>query len=132
MEAVIYFIMQFEMNRKVGTDYSTVKFYNISKLKEEAREKFYTTLSKLGMTFGVGEEILFPKCITAEVIQEVIRNTCYECGGLMKDSKAFDNTYVSFDDFGNDAGQIGVTQSKSGKARLISVRKCTNCGHSHT
>ena len=124
--------MQFEMHHKVGTDYSTVNIYNISKLKEESRIKLYEVLNKLGMTFGKGDEIRFPFCITSEVLQEVIHNTCFVCGGLMKDGQALDNTYVYSNDFGNDAGQYGTTCSKIGQPVMKQIRKCNSCGHSHT
>lgn len=122
--------MQFKIN--VGTDYTTVNFYNISKLKEESRIKLYEVLNKLGMTFGKGEEIRFPAFITSEVLEQVIHNTCFVCGGLMQDGVALENTWVSFDDFGGDAGQYGTTCSKIGQPVMKQVRKCSSCGHSHT
>lgn len=119
--------MQFEMNHKVGTDYSTVTF------KTFGHNNITNSLQRIG---GKQQENIFswefPSFITAQVIKEVIRNTCFVCGGLMKDGVAFDNTWVSSDDFGNDAGQRGTTMSKIGSAKQIKVRKCTSCGHSHT
>jgi len=50
----------------------------------------------------------------------------------MQDGEALDNTYVYYDDFGGDAGQPGTTGSKQGPAKIIQVRKCQTCGHSHT
>ena len=50
----------------------------------------------------------------------------------MEDSTAYINTIVSFDDFGNDAGERGTTVSRCGPVKIIKVRKCSACGHSHT
>lgn len=124
--------MQFTLDHKVGTDYVTVTFKPHS-VKGIALLNICDTYLRLG-----GEMIdtvsnwKFPPFITAQIIQEIIHNTCFVCGGLMKDSTAFLNDSVSFDDFGNDAGQQGTTQSRVGKAKQIKVRKCTSCGHSHT
>jgi len=56
------------------------------------------------------------KSYIGHVIQTIIRNTCFVCGGLMKDSTAFQNTLVSSNDFGDDAGSRGTTQSRVGPA----------------
>lgn len=57
-------------------------------------------------------------------------SVCRECGTIGKPSKAMLNELVSFDDFGNDAGKRGTTQSRVGKAQLVNCTKCPNCGHS--
>lgn len=97
--------MQFEMNHKVGTDYSTVILQG--HLSAKVLESMFSVFDKLG-----GESIentwdkwIFPSFITSEVIEEVIRNTCFVCGGLMKDEE-YHSDHV--------------------------LRKCTSCGHSHT
>ena len=120
--------MQFE--HKVGTDYVTVNFYSINKLKEESRIKLYEVLNKLGMTFGKGDEIRFPKHITSKVLEEVIRNTCFVCGGLMKDSTAFKNQDII--EIPNGLSMTSHVYSNAGEAKQIKVRKCSSCGHSHT
>ena len=56
--------------------------------------------------------------------------TCRKCNGECKPSKALLNQLVSFDDFENDAGNIGTTQSRVGEAKLVDCYKCENCGHS--
>lgn len=58
-----------------------------------------------------------------------MNNTC-NCGGQGKPSKALLNTLVPFNDFGNDAGQRGTTQSRQGTAQLVDCLKCDKCGHS--
>lgn len=124
--------MQFERTHKVGTDYSTVKFYPHN-VKGTALLSIIDTLMKIGGKMGeTVSDWTFPILTTSYTINQVIRNTCFVCGGLMQDGIAFDNTHVSFDDFGGDAGEKGTTQSKCGNAKLLTVRKCTVCGHSHT
>lgn len=122
--------MQFILNHKVGTDYLTVKFYD-ALFTSNVRETFKKLWQRIGGEY-TEEGWKFPMCTTSEILEEIIRNTCFMCGGLMKDGVAFDNTYISFNDFGNDAGQRGTTMSKIGPAKQIKVRKCTVCGHSHT
>lgn len=74
----------------------------------------------------------FPMHVTSQIISEIIHNTCFVCGGLMQDSTAFQNTLVASEDFGGDASNRGTTQSRTGQALHIKVRKCVVCGHSHT
>lgn len=95
--------MKFEIN--VGTDYSTVKFN--ATLKLDVFEKLIHHFERLGGTM-IGPKTSqwkFPAFITSEVLQEVIRNTCFECCGLMKDYE-YHSDHI--------------------------VRKCQSCGHSHT
>ena len=56
--------------------------------------------------------------------------TCNKCGSDSKDSKALLNSVVTFNDFGQDAGRRGTTQSRIGKANLVDCLKCVNCEHS--
>lgn len=95
--------MQFEMS--VGTDYSTVTF------KTFGHANMKIVFERLGgkMTDNSYLNWLFPSFITSEVLEEVIRNTCFVCGGLMKDDL-------------KDVNHIAA----------IPIRKCTVCGHSHT
>ena len=55
---------------------------------------------------------------------------CFKCGGIMKEGVALENTLISSDDFGNDAGTRGTTQSRIGPAKIIKVYKCSTCGQS--
>lgn len=97
--------MQFEMNHKVGTDYSTVNFE--ATLKLNVFEILINHFERLGgiMVGPKASNWTFPKHITSEVLQEVIRNTCFVCGGLMKDDSQYEDK---------------------------KFRKCSSCGHSHT
>lgn len=108
--------MQFEMNHKVGTDYSTVTF---SKVKLEALQNVGLVFLRLG-----GKRIedsipsledwvfTFPSFITSQVLEEVIHNTCFVCGGLMKDDYH--------------------EEMKDSIKYSTAIRKCISCGHSHT
>lgn len=129
--------MQFTYEHKAGEKFATVKFVgDIFKLK--VTESFELSFQRIGGKYLPEESTVdcslwrFPSWISSSTIYEIISNTCYECGGLMKDGEAFDNAYVSSNDFGNDAGSRGTTMSKSGQAELVKVRKCISCGHSHT
>lgn len=126
--------MQFESNQTVGQTTKRVSFDFFDKLNYSARVQLRQIFRYLGAIEIIAQKETwdFPNHVSNETISEIIHNTCFVCGGLMKDSEAFDNTYVSHNDFGNDVGQRGTTMSKSGQAQLIKVRKCMECGHSHT
>ncbi len=57
---------------------------------------------------------------------------CQKCKITMVKSKALQNKIVYSNDFGSDAGQKGTTGSRTGKANLIDVMKCPQCGYSKT
>ena len=102
--------MQFEM--QVGTDYSTVKFHSWN-VRPSAVENILNSLHKLGGKYlREQDHWTFPSFITSQVLEEVIHNTCYVCGGLMKDDyrKKIEGTI---------------------KYNTV-IRKCSSCGHSHT
>jgi hypothetical protein len=122
---------------KIGDEYVYATFKgNIFKLMPT--ESFELSFSRLGGKYlpeksgPHGSVWVFPKIVNAEVLELIISNTCFECGGLMHSGFAYDNGWISFDDFGGDAGEVGTTMSKSGTAVLKKVRKCQACGHSHT
>lgn len=121
--------MQFDYNYKVGHNVQ-VKFTN--DLPAKAAIQFHITMCLIG---GKRIDVLsweFPAFISSQILSQIIHNLCFVCGGIMQDSTAFQNQLVSFDDFGDDAGQKGTTQSRVGTAKQVIVRKCTDCGHSHT
>lgn len=124
--------MQFEMNHKAGADYSTVTFAHHFPTEGPAIKKLEKLFYKLGGDFqpNVDKEYrwTFPSFITSQVIEQVIHNTCFVCGGLMKNSTAMVDQELEFD---HDIYGI-VTQKVPGYAKQIKVRKCTACGHSHT
>lgn len=120
--------MKFEMN--IGTDYSTVTFTgHLYRLPEKAHKSLMNVFEKMG---GVVDheinscEFRFPSFISSLVIAQVIHNTCFVCGELMKEGEAIvDHKYVY-----TDAGKELWKNSEF--AKRINVRKCTVCGHSHT
>lgn len=125
--------MQFTVNHKIGDNFINVEFKtDIVTLQLLNMESLKQTFQRVGGIFQDDYTFNFPLYITSQVISEIIHNTCFICGGLMQDSTALQNSLVSFDDFGNDAGKPGSTQSFSGPAKQITVRKCSQCGHSHT
>jgi len=125
--------MQFELFQKVGDTKTFVVFYSdFISLKKEVKDSLIQCFNKLGGKLNQNGEWMFPIFISAQTLQEVINNTCFECGGLMKDSTALDNTYVTSIDFPGETNLRGCTQSKIGYPVMKNVRKCSSCGHSHT
>ena len=103
--------MQFDYQERIGKDFCLVTFtgFNISKIA--AKEKLFENLRIIGGEQTYFElEWVFPNFITSKVIEKVISNTCFVCGGLMQNH----------------------TDYKYGSNRPIRMRKCTKCGHSHT
>lgn len=130
--------MQFDYSHKVGENYCLITLDKTSydKLPRGSRKALCNSFSQIGGYINNSDgdyKIRFPAFITSEVISEIVKNTCFVCGGLMQDEGiALQNKWVSFDDFGNDAGQPGTTMSQQGPAVVKKVRKCQACGHNHT
>lgn len=127
--------MQFEMNHKIGTDYSTVRFTaNIVTLKLLNIGRLKEALARIGGQFQEDYSWRFPLCITSEVLSEVIHNTCFVCGGLMKNGQAIQEgkMFVSSYDSGVDTYQGQIEYPNPNDSKVIKVRKCSACGHSHT
>jgi hypothetical protein len=55
---------------------------------------------------------------------------CCKCNSPCKESSGLLNTLTSSEDFGDDRGKPGTTQSRTGLAKLVKCMKCSNCGHS--
>ena len=122
--------MQFEIGYSIKQ--TTFKVIS-SNFKHNVVNSLGLSYERIGGKFDFNTNTwIFPPFINLQIIEEVIHNTCFVCGGLMKDSTAFQNTLVSSDDFGNDSGQRGTTQSRVGEPQYLKVRKCSSCGHSHT
>lgn len=125
--------MQFNYSHNVKSGIAVVTFTNFNINRVAAKDKLFSNFRILGGNNPQFElEWIFPSFVSSIIIAQVINNTCFVCGGLMQDSTALQNTLVSSDDFGNDAGSRGTTQSRTGPATQIKVRKCSQCGHSHT
>lgn len=124
--------MNFTFDSYVGENFNRCAFHS-NNFKFEVINSLETSFQRVGGKFMPDMGCwIFPKNVHSHIIELIIHNTCFVCGGLMVDSTAFINTEVSFDDFGNDAGQRGTTVSRIGPAIQISVRKCSECGHSYT
>ena len=120
--------MKFEYNHKIGQPMVSVKFEHDLNFKAE------NTFNKALMLLG-GKQITIiqwelPLCITPQVIEQVINNFCYNCGGLMTDGEAIVNdTFRSIEE-DERGGFTTFTDPKY--AHVKKVRKCQSCGHSHT
>ena len=106
--------MQFEYNHKIGNPNAHVKFL-------PHRVTGSALISIIESLFRIGGEMqenvstwTFPMLIPAAVISQIIANTCFQCGGLMKDSERI----------GNLTTELPV--------KRFSIRRCSACGHSHT
>lgn len=93
-------------------------------------EKIYDVFKRLGGITENGIDWEFPAHIQINHLNVILNNTCFKCGGIVSDGEVLQNTLVIFDDFEGDAGSKGTTQSRVGIAKLVSCRKCKNCGHS--
>lgn len=106
--------MQFEMHKKYGELYTSLTF-KPHKVQGQALVSVIETLLRLGGKMGdTVSEWKLPYGITKEAIQQVIANTCFVCGGLMKDSERI----------GNLTTELPV--------KKVKIRRCSICGHSHT
>lgn len=124
--------MQFESNQTVGQTTKRVIFDFFDKLKYPAKAKFRELFWYLGGRFirGQRDSWEFPNHVSNETISKIIHNTCFVCGGLMKDSAALQNQDVI--EISNGLSMTSHVYSNAGKAQLVKVRKCIECGHSHT
>lgn len=117
--------MQFIYHYQIGAECSNVMFRNFNKLSNKPKGILIKIFFRLGAKInGEPNKWLFPPFITSEIIQTVINNTCFKCGGLMRDSYAFKNEDLVHNE--------RIVWKDSGEAKQIKVRKCTQCGHSHT
>ena len=81
---------------KIGQDFVLATFYgDITKLKPTlSLELSFERLGGEYMPEMSGEHGIifkFPAFVSAGTLHEIIRNTCFECGGLMKDGIAIQN-----------------------------------------
>ncbi len=106
----------------------------LSNLEYPAKAKFREIFQCIGGDFVRGQKHTwsFPEEISDDVLSIIIKNTCFVCGGLMKDSTAFKNIRISFDNCENDIEQYGTTLNEIGPVKQVRIRLCMFCGHSHT
>jgi hypothetical protein len=118
--------MQFEIGYSIKQ--TTFKVIS-SNFKHNVVNSLGLSYERIGGKFDFNTNTwIFPPFINLQIIEEVIHNTCFVCGGLMKDSTAMVDQKYEFehDLYGT------VTQTIPGHAKQIKVRKCSSCGHSHT
>lgn len=96
----------------------------------EANEEISNIFRRLGGNLVNENNWKFPSNMSTVVLKTIIDNTCFKCGGIVNDAEALQNTLLTSDDFGNDSGDKGTTQTRVGTAIKIKCRKCIDCGHS--
>lgn len=114
--------MQFETSYKANDNFITVVF------KTFGHVNMVEVFERIG---GVMQADYFNwhfPLFSTSFISTIIKNTCFVCGGLMKDSTAFKN-YDLYAPYSKDRQKVF---KNAGEAQLLKVRKCTSCGHSHT
>lgn len=107
--------MQFEFISKLG---NTRMLFNESDFNDQVNAAFKTKFETIGgqrnfIIQGI-RQWKFPDHITSQVIQEIIHNTCFVCGGLMKNKMKM----LTYEENPNSLTKI--------------IRMCSQCGHSHT
>jgi hypothetical protein len=112
--------MQFDYSHKIGSDYATVAF-RPHRVKGNALYELCSTFLKLGGEMeGDVSHWKFPHYITTDILLLVIDNTCFNCGGLMKDAIVKVKIPTTF------RGEIAHYEQD------VEVRQCSTCKHSHT
>lgn len=124
--------MQFEFSHKIGRDYVQVVFNEkMASVKGPAIFELWETFKRIGGNSGLAfEGWTFPTFVTSQLISEIIHNTCFVCGGFMENGIAFKNSDVV--EIPNGLSMTSHVWKEQGPAKQINVRKCSQCGHSHT
>lgn len=118
--------MQFELSHRIGETFNDVRL-SFDRMNTATIVSLAKSFNRIGGK-AIGYTLWrFPSFITSEVIQEIIHNTCFECGGLMGDSTAIQNESLRIK---TSQGEIHYPDGNNTK--VIKVRKCQSCGHSHT
>lgn len=124
--------MQFET--KTSDNYFSIRItagiFDSTKFKVPVIESFKNSFQRIGGKLQDDYFWKFPPYINLDIIQEIIYNTCFVCGGLMKDSTAFKNQDII--EIPNGLSMTSHVYQNTGEARKLKVRKCISCGHSHT
>ena len=126
--------MQFEMNHNVTEKVCKVTFISPHKIRRFGWTQLDETFKYLGANQCDDASYLFPSFITSQVIQEIINNTCFVCGGLMKDGTAIVNNKIVVESFDSaiDTYEGTIEYPDNTSVKQIKVRKCSSCGHNHT
>ena len=112
--------MQFEISSSLKRVVVTFTNFNISKVA--AKEKLFSNFRIIGGNNPLFElEWVFPPFVTLSLVQEIIHNTCFVCGGLMQNAILLEN------------GKHCISEEKANTSNNSkAIRKCSSCGHSHT
>jgi len=129
--------MKFEFYYGAGLDRTTATFTgHLYRLPQSACLEILTSFEKIGGKVDNDNSCIFhfPSFITSQVIEEVIRNTCFVCGGLMGDGQAIQNSKIIIESYDSaiDTYEGRIEYPDTNNYSTIKVRKCSTCGHSHT
>jgi hypothetical protein len=125
--------MQFQLTHDFRKQTVEVLF-TAQLFKYNVVKAFESTFTRIGGTMDDKGLWTFPSFVSSSLLQEIIKNTCFVCGGLMKDSTAMlqGECYVeSYDNFVNTYQGV-IKHLNNNDTKQIKVRKCSSCGHSHT
>lgn len=122
--------MQFIISPVQGDSSKSVEFLSIDKIKLPSLKVLKNIFFRLGGIEMSGNIWHFPDFINSEILQEIIFNTCFECGGEMKYGKSVRNRNITVESYDSYQGIIKYPDPNN--CSIIRVRKCTVCGHSHT
>jgi len=124
--------MQFEIGYSIKQ--TTFKVIS-SNFKHNVVNSLGLSYERIGGKFDFNTNTwIFPPFINLQIIEEVINNTCFVCGGLMKNGQAIQEgkMHVSSYDTVADTYQGEIEYPNPNQSKVIKVRKCSSCGHSHT
>lgn len=109
--------MQFELKHNIGERFLQIKFFE-TPLPPVVWLSIANSLQRIGgQCDGNMSNWTLPAVgTTSHIICEIIRNTCFVCGGLMQDGTIM----------------LNVLPSSVEPIKQVKVRKCLQCGHSHT
>lgn len=126
--------MQFIISPIRGDSQKSVEFLSIDKIKLPALKVLKNIFFRLGGIEMSGNIWHFPNFVNSEILQEIVFNTCFECGGEMKYRKAIRNRSITVESYDSavDTYQGIIKYPDPNNHSIIRVRKCTSCGHSHT
>jgi hypothetical protein len=126
--------MQFETKHNITEKVVLVTFSNYTKVKPAAWEQLNKMFKYMGANQCNDNSFLFPNYLNSGIISELIKNTCFVCGGLMKDSTAMLQGKCHVDSYDNaiDTYQGTIEYPDNNSTKQIKIRKCSSCGHSHT
>ena len=112
--------MQFEISSSLKRVVVTFTNFNISKVA--AKEKLFSNFRIIGGNNPLFElEWVFPPFVTLSLVQEIIHNTCFVCGGLMQNAILLEN------------GKHCISEEKANTSNNSNaIRTCSSCRHSPT